>query len=184
MTTLALFLMLQAPAPAAAPPAPEVIHHELLQVKNVYILPMGNGFDQFLANALTRKNVLQVVADPAKADVIFTDRLGKGFELKLAELYPEPKPEEAGKAEADKEKGAADEDKTPAFDLKNAQADRVSSFGRGKGTYFLVNRMTRNVIWSLYAKPSTIRPQDLNHTASEVAGELASAIQKQAKRQK
>lgn len=186
MTTLALFLMLQAPAPADAPPAPEAVHHELLQVKNVYILPMGNGFDQFLASALTRKNVLQVVADPAKADVIFTDRLGKGFELKLAELYPEPKPEEAVKAEAEKEKeqDAADEDKTPAFDLKNAQADRASSFGRGKGTYFLVNRATRNVIWSLYAKPSTMRPQDLNHTASDVAGELASAIQKQAKGQK
>jgi hypothetical protein len=184
MTTLALFLMLQAPAPAAEPPAAEAVHHELLQVKNVYILPMGNGFDQFLANALTRKSVLQVVADPAKADAIFTDRLGKGFELKLAELYPEPKPEEAAKAEPDKEKDAAGEGKTPAFDLKNAQADRVSSFGRGKGTYFLVNRATRNVIWSVYAKPATTRPKDLNRTARDVAGELAGAIHKQAKGQK
>lgn len=177
MMTLGLFLMMQAaagaPAAAASP--------ELLAVKNVYILPMGNGFDQFLANALSRKGVLQVVTDPAKADVIFTDRLGKSFELKMAELYPEPKVEET---KPEKEKEAEEDAKPATFDVKNAQADRQSSFGRGKGTYFLVNRSTRNVIWSVFEKPTTRRPGDLDDSAKGVAGALAKAIGKTASGQK
>lgn len=168
MMTLGLLLMMQAAAGATASP-------ELLAVKNVYILPMGNGFDQFLANAVSRKGVLQVVTDPAKADVILTDRLGKSFELKMAELYPEPKVEEAVKPEK-KEKDAEEEDKPATFDVKNLQVDRQSSFGRGKGTYFLVNRATRNVIWSVYEKPSTRRPDDLDDSARDVAGALAKAV--------
>lgn len=178
MTTLALLLMLQAPAQPAPVPAPA---HELLEVKSVYILPMGNAFDQYLANAVTRKGVLQVVTDPAKADVIFTDRLGKTFEEKMRELYPEPKVEEPAKPEKDEKDKDAEEEKPAAFDVKNTLPDRPSTFGRGKGTYFLVNRATRNVIWSLYAKPSTGRPEDLNDTAKGVAGELAKAIDRQAK---
>lgn len=187
MTTLALFLMLQAPAPAAAVAGGQ----ELTQVKNVYILPMGNGFDQFLANALTRRGLVQVVTDPAKADAIFTDRLGKGFEQKMGELYPEPKVEEAPKTAKEKDaKDAKDadekgEDAMPGrFDVKNTLPERTSNFGRGRGTYFLVNRATRNVVWSVYEKPSTTRPDDLNDTARDVAGELARAIGRQAKGQR
>lgn len=180
MTTLALLLMLQAPAAPVPAPVPA---QELLAVKNVYILPMGNAFDQFLANAITRKGVLQVVTDPAKADVIFTDRLGQGFEMKMHELYPEPKAEEPPKPAKDKEKDKDEEAeaKPGTFDVKNTLAERPSTFGRGKGTYFLVNRSTRNVVWSAYEKPSTSMPEDLNDRANSVAGQLANAIQKQAK---
>ena len=80
------------PAPAAAPAKEVVPPPELLQVKNIYILPMGGGFDQYLANQLSRKGLVQVVTDPAKADAILADRLGKPFEKAFNELYPEPKP--------------------------------------------------------------------------------------------
>jgi hypothetical protein len=172
MMTLGLFLMMQAAAGGVSP--------ELLAVKNVYILPMGNGFDQFLANAVSRKGVLQVVADPAKADVIFTDRLGKGFEKAMAELYPEPKAVEAVKPAKEEE----EEDKPAAFDVKNLAVERQSTFGRGKGTYFLVNRATKNVIWSVYEKPAARRPDDLADSAWDVAGALAKALGQVAKGQK
>lgn len=202
MLTFAMFLLMQqapaaappapAPAPAAAkppapasapaPPAPAAAPvllpaGDLVQVKNVYILPMGSGFDQYLANQVSRKGVLHVVADPARADAILTDRLGKGFEAKLQELYPEPKPEPKPKAE----KEAEEEDSSASFDVKNLTQDRQSSFGRGKGTIFLVDRASKSVIWSIYSKPKSTQADDLNDTAREVAGQLTSAIQKKAK---
>ena len=61
---------------------------QLMQVQSVYILPMGGGMDQFLANRLTRFGKIQVVADPQRADAILTDRLGEVFEKRLDELYP------------------------------------------------------------------------------------------------
>src|SRR5260221_9315225 len=67
---------------------------QLMQVQAVYILPMGSGMDQFLANRLTRFGKMQVVTDPQHADAILTDRLGEVFEKKLDELYPPPAPPE------------------------------------------------------------------------------------------
>ena len=62
-------------------------------VKTVYLLPMSNGLDQYLAQQLTAGAVLQVVTDPQKADAVLTDHLGATFEQSLADLYrPSPKP--------------------------------------------------------------------------------------------
>jgi len=60
-----------------------------LRVKTVYLMPMASGMDQYLANELTRAHVFQVVTDPARADAIFTDHLGAGFEAGLKNMYPE-----------------------------------------------------------------------------------------------
>ena len=68
------------------------VRPELKQINTVYILAMGNGVDQFLANQLTSAGVFQVVTDPKKADAILTDRVGEPFEKKLDELYPPPPP--------------------------------------------------------------------------------------------
>lgn len=202
MLTIALLMMLQqapavpakplappAPPPAAAapaapkpatppapqpPPAPTMLPaNELLQIKTVYLLPMGSAFDQYLANHLTRGGILQVVTDPARADAVFTDRLGKSFQLKMEELYPAPKPE----PEPPKKKGRdEDEPESQSMDMKSAPMDRTSSFGRGKSTYFLVHRGSRNVVWSIYEKPKSLQPDDLDDTAKFVARRLESAI--------
>ena len=68
----------------AAPPKTE-----LMQVHKVYLLPMSNGMEQYLANRLTGLGVFQVVTDPRKADAIFTDGIGAGLENRLAELFPQ-----------------------------------------------------------------------------------------------
>ncbi len=204
MLTIALCLMLQqpqapaqahAPAPATAPaqPAPAAAQpatpaaatpapaaprtSELLQVKSVYLLPMSNGFDQFLASEISRKGVFQVVTDPSLADALLTDRLGKGFELAFGQLYPEPKAETP-----QLHQGQEEEEEQPARpELKASPVERVTSFGRGKGTVFLVSRNSRNVVWSMYARPKTSAAKDLNNTARDVAGQLSSTVTNLAK---
>jgi len=68
----------------AAPPKTE-----LMQVHKVYLMPMSNAMDQYLANRLTGLGVFQVVTDPQKADAIFTDGIGAAFESRLADLFPQ-----------------------------------------------------------------------------------------------
>ena len=45
----------------------------------------------------------------------------------------------------------------------------------GKGTFFLVDRKTRNVLWSTYEKPAGTRPEQLKHTAEVVAKQFRTA---------
>jgi hypothetical protein len=149
---------------------------QLMQVSKVYILPMSGGMDQYLANNLTTMGVFQVVTDPQKADAIITDRLGEPFENKLKDLYPPPPPppkvkevkDEKDKDKADKD--AKDKGKDEAPDPTGTF--RVSSFGRGKGTFFIVDRNSRNVVWSTYAPPKDTSPGELSKTAVRVVKKL------------
>src|SRR5260370_33933976 len=97
----------------------------LSDVQSVYLLPMSGGLDQYLANRLS--GVFRVVTDPKLADAIFTDQLGEAFEQKLAALYPPA--------------ASADDDKDDKDD--NKRAPQTSSFGRGKGTIFLIDLKSR-----------------------------------------
>lgn len=178
-------VVVETPAVAMAPVA---TGSELLQVKNVYILPMGSSFDQYLANRLTRAGVLQVVTDPAKADAVLTDRIGKVLEAKLEELYPDPAKLAAAEAalkkdrekDEDKDKDK-DRDENRPMQIKTTPMERTSSAGRAKGTLFLVHRGSRNVIWSIYEPPKTTRPDDLDDVAAAAVKNLGSAIAKEAK---
>lgn len=186
MLHLAIILMLQqaaappAAVPPVAPPAPVAPVSELLQVKNVYILPMGSSLDQYIANRLTRGGVLQVVTDPAKADAILTDRIGKPLETKLEELYPDLAKKAAAEELLKKQKDEeSDEDRPMQF--KSTPLDRGVSVGRAKGTLFLVHRGSRNVIWSVYELPKSTRPDDLDEVAIAAVNNLGSAVGKEAK---
>jgi len=92
----------------AAPPKTE-----LLQVHKVYLLPMTNAMEQYLANRLTGLGVFQVVTDPKKADAIFTDGIGASFESRLAELFP-PKPVKRASDETTEEPAPAVAAQPPA----------------------------------------------------------------------
>jgi hypothetical protein len=133
--------------------------------------------DQYLANRLTSLHVVQVAADPQNADAIFTDHLGENFERRLEDLYPKPAPP---KADSDKDK-EKDKDKNSSVANAAALAEQgqatapVSTFGRGKGTFFLVDRKTRNVLWSTWEKPAGTRPEQLRHTADVVAKQFKTA---------
>ena len=133
------------------------VNPQLTQVRSIYILSMGSQMDQFLANRLSRMGMIQVAADPQSADAILTDRLGEGLEKKLDELYPAP---------------VKDEDEDSDVKKDEQSQLRASSFGRGKGTYFIVDRKTRNVLWSIYARPKNSGDDELDKTAERIVSRL------------
>lgn len=178
----------QTPAPTQAPVsapaasvavtptlAPTPHGPELLTIRNIYIMPMGSAFDQYLASQLVQSPVVQIVTDPAKADAVFTDRLGKGFEEKFAELYPSPQAEKVVEPPPDED---TDTNKPSTMMIRNREAHQLSSFGRGKGTYFLVNRATKNVVWSIYERPKDSLPDSLAESAKTVARKLDGTYKK------
>jgi hypothetical protein len=145
-------------------------------VQSVYLLPMAGGLDQFLANSLSAGKVFRVVTDPQMADALFTDRLGEGFERKYAELYPPPPPPEPPKAEPVKEEAKeaapAKPERPQIGDVKEETPARLSTWGRGKGNVFLVDRKSRAVLWSTYQKPKNTTAEELNRTARRIVDRL------------
>jgi hypothetical protein len=128
----------------------------MADVHSVYLLPMPGGLDQYLANRLN--GMFKVVTDPKLADAVFTSQLGEVFEQQLAKLYPPPK--------ADSEKSDKDDGK---------REPHASSFGRGKGTIFLVDLKSRAVIWSGYQKSNGSTPDTLDRTASHIVQQIKKA---------
>jgi type IV secretory pathway VirB10-like protein len=171
---------------------PAAVNQQLKQVNTVYILGMSGGMDQYLANRLTNMGVFQVVTDPQKADAIITDRLGEPFEAKLKELYPPPPPppppappappapaKDAKDAKDDKDSKIATTDKTLKDDKDNKDkmedsggALRVGGFNRGRGNIFIVDRKSKNVVWSTYERPKDTTPGELSKTAEKVVKRL------------
>ncbi len=159
----------------------------------MYLLSMANGMDQYLANRLTSQHVIQVVTDPQRADAIFTDRLGEPFEDKLDELYPPPETEEptktaekpAAKPPAPPKEGAKDKETNaqkpaeavpapplPGFEPVNKLPRPASTFGRARGTLFLVDIKSRQVLWSIYERPKDMTPHNLDRAAQRIVERL------------
>jgi hypothetical protein len=143
-----------------------------LGMRNVYFLPLPGGLEHFVANHLVKRGLLTVVTDPQLADAVFTDTLGKGFEKRLLELYPPPpppKPEPNDEKDKDAKK---DDDPSSPMDVKSAPQERFSSFGRGKGTIFLVDRKTNLVLWSAYVRPKSGTADDLDKAAKTIVDRI------------
>jgi hypothetical protein len=150
---------------------------DLLGVKRVYILPMRSGFDQYLANELTRHGVVYVVTDPHRADAVLTDHLGDSFEQRMGELFPPPPPPKpTTESKGDVKPDAKDQRAAPAEE--NAADTRPISSGiSGKGNVFLVDREARMVLWSDFRTPHSRQPKDMKSAADSVASDLKHALQ-------
>jgi hypothetical protein len=57
-------------------------------------------------------------------------------------------------------------------DTENQVARPVSSFSRAKGTIFLVDAKSRQIVWSTYDLSKGTRSNDLDRTASDIVGRL------------
>jgi hypothetical protein len=121
-------------------------------LKTVYLVPMPNGLDQYLAVQLTTGRVLQVVADLNKANVILTDRVGVGLEQTLSDLS-------ANKADNKADK-LGDEFRP------------LGTGSRGKGAFFLVDRNDHRVLWSTYVQPKDSQPASVNRLAMKIVERL------------
>jgi hypothetical protein len=163
------------------------VNPQLHGVKRVYILAMGSGMDQYLTNQLTMAGLFEVVTDPTKADAIVSDNVGESFQKKLDELYPPPPSPKvttaATKPAADPGPAVDVGDSTP-YDAKAAKKDaladvdfsggssRPSSLARGKGNFFVVDRASRIVLWSVYDRPRNSSPAELTKTAAQIVKRL------------
>jgi hypothetical protein len=132
---------------------------QLKEVKSVYLYPMSGGFDQLLASRLTKGHVFQVVSDPKLADAVFTDQLGAAFEYRLNHINPPPAPPPPPPG-------------TPQSYASTDSEPKVSSFSRGRGTIFLVDAKSKQVLWSAYQPPKNSTPHELDRTAKKVIGNL------------
>ncbi len=149
----------------------------LRKVQAVYLMPMGNGLDQYLANRLTVEGVFQVVTDPSRADAVMTDQLGASFERRLEELFPRetppPPPEVSAKnASKSEEQKTKDADAELSDRLTRGNQTQLSTFSRGKGNVFLVNIKSRGVVWSLYERTKRIMPDELDRTSVRIVERL------------
>ncbi len=142
----------------------------LLGVKSVYLLPMGSSLDQYLAEQLAVAGHYTIVTDPNKADAVFTDKVGESFEMKMAELYPPPATEKD--EEADKQE-----------DAWGKPPQHFGGFSRARGTVFLVDRATRNVIWSFYEPATTSRPEDMQRRAKHISDKLSKHLKELSKKE-
>jgi len=148
---------------------------ELAVGRTVFLLPMNRGLDQFVANRLTRMHVLQVVTDPAKADIIITDQVGASFEDRMHELYPPPP---APKEAAPKSDTAGTSEQHGLGSIfgntgkKPETAGAVALGGRGRGTVFLVDVQTRQVLWSVFEVPKSSSPRELDRAAERIVKRL------------
>jgi hypothetical protein len=129
----------------------------LHEIKTVYLLPMSNGMDQYLAVRLNEGAVLQVVTDPAKADAVFTDHIGESFREQMVGINGTKKAE-----------GSEDGDQT--------NFARVGSGMRSRSTTFLVDRKSGEVLWSAYLPPANRTADALHKTAGKIAERLSQAL--------
>jgi hypothetical protein len=130
----------------------------LSDAKNVFLTPMPGGLEQYLALHLTEDSVLQVVTDSGKADVVFTDRIGEDLQTTLAELgnkVPEAQTGKAGET---------------VFAPPN-----MRPLSRSRGTVFLVDRTSGDVLWSTLEQPKSSSVTDLNAAAKKIVDRLAKA---------
>jgi hypothetical protein len=126
--------------------------------RTVYIVPMPNSMEEYLASCLTSTRVLWVVLQPSNADAVLTDTLDEDFWSWLERSY-----------------GSGS---TAPAEGTDAGYRRPASFYPHSGTIFLVDPRRRVVLWSTYNLPKNTSPDELNRTAVHIVNQLRSAFGK------
>jgi len=146
---------------------------DLSRVHSVYIMPMARGLDQHLANRLTGEHVFHVVTDPKQADAIFSDRIGEAFQTELTRMLPRPPAPKPEKVEPAKKVDVEAPAKLITETENKLDNPALSSaFGRGKGTLFLVDPKSSQVLWSAYQDSPASDGRTLDRTAGEIVSRL------------
>ena len=139
------------------------------RVEKVYLWPMSNSLDQFLAEQVATEGVFDVVVDPKRAQAILTDRISSKFLEGMEELFPTP--EEIAEAEKEEEGGADDRASTPVGAYRPERSP-IYSASRAEGAVFLVDVNTREVLWSTFLKGYDTTPKAMHKQARMVVMRL------------
>lgn len=150
---------------------------ELTGVHSVYVMPMNHGLDQYLANRIAAQHLFRVVIDPKLADAVLTDHVGEALQSELEEIVPNPEPVK----HVEPEKEAKDQ-KGPPPSLVAMMADpevvkgvhpQRTTLGHGRGTVFLVDLKSRQVVWSIFAPAKGMDSKEMDRTASDIVSRLS-----------
>jgi len=122
-----------------------------LKTRTVYIVPMANGLDRYLASRLTSTGTVWVLLEPANADAVITDRVDERFWAWSNAIF---KPGHQG----------------PVPKLTEDHPDAGGPTGSSnRGTLFLVDPRTGIVLWSIYQPPANTSPNALDQAAARAA---------------
>lgn len=163
-----LFLGLLSVVSLAAPPLSGADWERLGRVQKVYLWPMSDSLDQFLAEQVATEGVFDVVIDPKRAQAILTDRISSKFLEGMEELFPTP--EEI--PEADKEEEEADDPASALAGAYRVERSPIYSASRAEGAVFLVDVRTREVLWSTFLKGYDTTPKAMHRQARMVVMRL------------
>jgi hypothetical protein len=145
---------------------------DLAGVHTVYVLPMSHGLDQYLANTLTTQHIFAIVTDPKRADAVLSDHIGAALEDKLNTMLAVPPPEKPAPKAGDKA-AASDTPAMLAETVNKLESPAgASSMGHAKGTIFLVDTKSRQVVWSAYELPRDASSKELDRIASAIVSRL------------
>ncbi len=144
---------------------------QLQNVGRVYLWPMSNAFDQYLAQQMTAEGVFEIVVDPKLAGAVMTEKIDNTFLQALDELFPSG--DAAGKKEGAGEKAKGGDGLQGDF-----RASRPANHPKAapRGTLFLVDITSRKVIWSTYLKEFPADPDQLHKQARGVVGKLKEQV--------
>jgi hypothetical protein len=142
-------------------------------LRTVYVMPMAHGMDQYFANSLANTRTLQVTTDPAKAELVLTDRV----DAVLDEFLEDHRPELRRLAETTPavDPGHSEHAMMPDMVVllgRTSSPSRRSSLSRPKGTLFLVNATSRQIVWSTFEVPKDDNPKELDRAARRVVERL------------
>ena len=126
----------------------------------VYFWAMQGALDQYLAEQAAASGAVKVTVDPQMARAIMTDRIDKPFLDAMDELFP---------VEGREEPEESDDSIEGDF-----QMARPSNRPKGspRGTIFLVDVKTRQVLWSTFLGELDMRPNSLHREAEKVIERL------------
>ncbi len=168
-----LFLALLSVVSLAAPPLAGADWERLGRVQKVYLWPMSDSLDQFLAEQVATEGVFDVVVDPKRAQAILTDRISSKFLEGMEELFPTP--EEI--AEATKEEEGADDSASALAGAYRPERSPIYSASRAEGAVFLVDVRTREVLWSTFLKDYDTTPKAMHRQARMVVMRLKKQLE-------
>jgi hypothetical protein len=167
MNSIKLILLLLVSCAAALSGA------DLAAVHTVYMMPMAHGLEQYLANTLTGEHVFVIVTDPKMADAVLTDNIGAALQQKLDVMLAPPPPEKTAAKADDKEDAKSAGPATLVETVNKLDAPGSnSSLGHSKGTVFLVDAKSRQVVWSIYELPKDATSRELDRIASAIVSRL------------
>lgn len=144
---------------------------QLQNIGKVYLWPMSNAFDQYLAQQITAEGVFEIVVDPKLAGTVMTEKIDNTFLQALDELFPPG--EGASKKEKAEEKAKGGDSLEGDFRMRRPGNHPKAA---PRGTLFLVDVASRKVIWSTYLKEFAADPNELHKQARAVAEKLKDQV--------